>query len=304
MKLLSINYLIVLLLPVSYAYTMEKDWGYKVIETVHIPQALTLATNVSTIAVGTACGSVKLYDNKGKSKGNIPYCGDGGLLFIDDYGLIGVSRNGQVFNHVLGLSVVDRVYDTGATTYSIAHSKNQLFVGSDSDTVHAWNNGKCVWNRTYTGADECHINALQVTDKAILRASSGGCLKAIDRETGALIWVQHQRHNPLVGLAKKNSLCYVGYKNGLLLIGNVDGYMHDSVIFKKYIYSLACLKSCYLVVGTIGSIEIYDVRKFVTPLIELKLQNKENIVAELEATENGFVAIVDHNTMHVWQEVQ
>lgn len=304
MKFLLVHCLMMLLLNISYIYAMEHG-GYKIIESVNIPRAVTLATNDTTIAVGTVLGPVKLYDIQGKHKGKIPYCGDGGLVFTGKDVLVGVSCKGEAYEHLLGSAVVDKLCDIGATTYSIAHSniRNRLFFGLDMNAVCVWDLNNKWKSKTYSDDDKLtdKINCLQVTDKAIITASSHGCFTSIDRESGCRIWKIQSHYDPFHGLTKNNSVYYAGHKNGELVRAD-QTRLYDRVALNTSIYSLACLKSGYLAVGSNGDIKIYDIRKIVVPLMKLMLPKKESIVTGLEATENGFVAIIDHDTFQVWQD--
>ena len=294
-----------------YTFTMENDDTYKKICTIQVPRAITLATNVDNIAVGTALGPVKLYDTKGIFKKDIPHCGDGGIVIggVDNNYLYQVNRKGKFFNCNLKFPVVERNSEINKVTHSIATTGSHVFFGSDDAAVHVWDSLKEKVTHSYTGKRTGQVTNLEVTNQAIVVGCSDGYLASIDQEKDTEIWSFNHDSYPmnrvlLRALTKNGSLCYAGYRDGEIILADPDKMIHDHVGLVKYIYALAFLKSGYLAVGQEGGIGLYDIRKFRTPLVEFCLDDKYNRVIALQATEKGFVSIAQNGTVDIWEEAQ
>lgn len=306
MKIASIHQvLLFFLLCLNSSYrtcAMEAEYGYERVCALQVSCALTLATNTDTIAVGAAMGPVKLYDIKGALKESIAQCGDGGITFTGDNNIAQVSRKGEVFTKSLVCPTSKKSFNINSPTYSLAQNQNKLFFGSDNNNVHEWSR-EGAHLQTYTGSQAGIINAVKVTSRAVVSASSNGNVTSIDRETGTNLWV-HYGFYPAYALAQDSSLCYAGNKNGKLLIADPATSVHDSVNLKKSIFALALLKSGYLITGNKGGIRLYDMRLFGRPLVRYRLENKKSRIIALEATEKGFVSLTDDGLVNIWQEVQ
>jgi WD40 repeat protein len=294
----------------SYTYAMENDdSGYRKVCTMQAPRTVTLATNNDHIAIGTAFGPVKLYDSAGIFKTNISHWGDGGLLFYkdkdNDNKLTQANLKGNVCIMPIYQQALKKSFDLKRSIYCVAEKDNQLFFGSDDTTIYVWDCSQEKIINSYTGDQVGHINTMRVTDKEVLSASSTRSVLSKDRETGKLLWFYNSPSlNPLYALTNADSLCYAGFWNGELVIAYASKGLHERVNLRKYLYSLALLKSGYLAVGHYGSVGLYDIRKIRYPVIEYFSDNKDESIILLEPTEKGFVSVTDNGTVDIWEETE